>query len=44
MLVHPSPSLSLFLVLFFFLKTIRTFLVGKVGDGMLYVAYVGKGI
>ena len=40
MLVHPSPSFSLSLVFFF--ETVRTFLVGKVGDGMLYIAYVGK--
>ena len=43
MLVHPSPSLSLSLVFFFFsFKTIRTFLVRRVGDGVPYVTYVGE--
>ena len=41
MLVHPSPSLSLSLVCFFF-ETVRTFLVRKVGDGMPYITYVGE--
>ena len=41
MLVHPSPSLSLSLVFFFF-ETVRTFLVRKVGDGMPFVTDVGE--
>ena len=41
MLVHPSPSLSLSLVCFFF-ETVRTFLVRKVGDGMPFVTDVGE--
>ena len=42
MLVHPSPSLSLSLVCFFFFETVRTFLVRKVGDGMPFITYVGE--